>query len=116
MTLLSVPILGFANGCHLTPTSGKDLWAERNGGTQESFDFTTGAGARWASIPMGQYAGTGGGQFDPVSSRLAYLDYGQVSGPDNIFRVQNQGRTLTAQELETGLFRLELIPEWRFAP
>jgi hypothetical protein len=52
---------------------------------------------QWVNVSGLGYAGTRGGHFDPVSSSLAYLDYGQTgpSRPKNLFRITNAGRTST---------------------
>ena len=55
-------------------------------------------GTSWNRAPTNQFMGTGGGAFDPVSSDLAYLDYGLTlpSGARNLYRITNSGRTMTA--------------------
>ncbi len=59
--------------------------------------FSGDAGVHWIDVSGLEYAGTGGGYFDPVSRSLAYLDYGQTgpSRPKNLFRITNAGRTST---------------------
>ena len=97
-TRRSVPILGSVVACSLTAMSAKALWAQCPTGMAVSFFFSGDGGTRWNRIPVSQFMGTGGGAFDPVSSTVAYLDYGlsDTSSPDNLFRVTNDGRTMTA--------------------
>lgn len=93
-----VPKLVSTAGCNLTATSSATLWAECPTGMMVSFFFSSDAGKSWTSLlsPGPQFAGTGGGAFDPVSPDLAYIDFGQMTRTNNIARVTNAGRDLTA--------------------
>ena len=73
---LTTPKLGSVNACGLIPESSNALWAVCPTGMQESFFFSSDAGSSWTQVPQQQFFGTGGGYFDPVSTTLAYLDYG----------------------------------------
>ena len=57
----------------MSPTA---LWAECPTGMLASFFYSGDAGVHWTSVSRYEYSGTGGGAFDPVSSSLAYLDFG----------------------------------------
>lgn len=90
-----VPKLASTAGCYLTATSATSLWAECPTGMLESLFFSSDAGKTWTSLlsPQGPaFAGTGGGAFDPVSSDLAYIDFGQMPRTNNVVRVTNAGR------------------------
>lgn len=87
--------LGYVNGCELTAMSEVDLWAQCPTGMQVSFWFSSDAGTTWNPVAAKQFMGTGGGNFDPVSATVAYLDYGPGGGEPDFFRVTNAGRTLT---------------------
>ena len=89
-----VPTLGSTAGCYLTATSLMVLWAQCPGGMQSQFFRSGDGGATWTLVPAGQWSGTGGGFFDPVSGNVALLDYGLHSGPFTIFRVTDDGRRL----------------------
>jgi hypothetical protein len=86
------PALGSVAGCDLTAMSTSSLWAACPTGMQVSFAFSSDSGATWNEVPTQQFMGTGGGYFDPVSSTLAYLDYG---GPRALYRVTDAGREMT---------------------
>jgi len=73
---LTTPKLGSINACGLIPESAVAIWADCPTGMQESFFFSSDAGASWTQVPQKQFFGTGGGYFDPVSASLAFLDYG----------------------------------------
>ncbi len=73
---ITTPKLGSVNACGLIPESAVALWADCPTGMQESFFFSKDAGATWTPVPQQPFFGTGGGFFDPVSTSLAYLDYG----------------------------------------
>jgi len=73
---LTTPKLASVNACGLIPESAVALWADCPTGMQESFFFSKDAGATWTPVPQQPFFGTGGGVFDPVSTSLAYLDYG----------------------------------------
>ena len=88
--------LGSVAGCELLPMSASDLWAQCPTGMDVSFLDSSDGGRIWRSITQHQFSGTGGGAFDPVSSSLAYLDYGLSYGPPNLFRVSNGGVSETA--------------------
>lgn len=97
-TRWSVPVLGSVVACSMTAMSATALWAQCPTGMAVSFFYSGDGGTRWNRIPVSQFMGTGGGAFDPVSSAVAYLDYGlsDTSSSDNLFRVTNDGRTMTA--------------------
>jgi len=82
------PELASIAGCDLTAISSTALWAQCPTGMEASFFFSRDAGAQWTTVPTKQFVGTGGGYFDPVSSTLAYLDYG---GPRSLYRVSDAG-------------------------
>ncbi|HEY5439587.1 MAG TPA: hypothetical protein VIJ99_11890 [Acidimicrobiales bacterium] len=86
------PALGSVAGCNLTATSTSGLWAACPTGMEVSFAFSSDGGAQWNEVPTQQFMGTGGGYFDPVSSTLAYLDYG---GSRGLYRVSDAGRDMT---------------------
>ncbi|MHB1251140.1 MAG: hypothetical protein ACYC0I_03300 [Acidimicrobiales bacterium] len=91
--------LGSVAGCNLTASSTTSLWAECPTGMMVSFFFSGDAGRSWTSLrgpDLPQFAGTGGGAFDPVSPRLAYIDFGQFPRTNNVYRVSNRGRAVTA--------------------
>jgi photosystem II stability/assembly factor-like uncharacterized protein len=88
--------LDFVNGCNLTAMSINDLWAECPTGMQVSFFYSSDAGAVWNTVPTNQYMGTGGGNFAPLNGSVAYLDYGPFGPKPDLYRVTNDGRTLTA--------------------
>ncbi len=94
-TSAPAPSLGSVTACSLTAESQSSLWATCPTGMMVSFFYSGDAGAQWVNVDRLGYAGTGGGYFDPVSSSLAYLDYGQTgpSRPENLFRITNAGRT-----------------------
>jgi hypothetical protein len=89
------PALASIARCDLTAVSNSSLWASCPTGMQVSFAYTSDAGAKWTDVPTKQFSGTGGGYFDPVSSSLAYLDYG---GPRSLYRVNDSGRVMTKVE------------------
>lgn len=80
--------------CDLTATSSLTIWAKCPTGMLANFQLSTDGGVRWRVIPTPEYSNTGGGNFDPVSSSLAYFDQGP--GPKNtkIYRIINSGRDL----------------------
>jgi hypothetical protein len=86
------PALISVAGCDLTAISSTALWSQCPTGMQVSFYFSDDAGTKWVGVPTDQFMGTGGGYFDPVSSSLAYLDYG---GPRPLYRVTNSGHDVT---------------------
>jgi len=85
--------LGAVTTCALTATSGAHLWAQCPTGMEVSFFVSGDAGRHWAAVSRFPFSGTGGGGFDPVSSTLAFLDYGHywVGGPRDLFRVSGDG-------------------------
>jgi photosystem II stability/assembly factor-like uncharacterized protein len=87
-------------GCELLPMTGDDLWAQCPTGMQVSFLESSDGGVTWHAVSQHQYSGTGGGVFDPVSSSLAYLDYGVSYGPPNLFRLQRGGEETAVGELK----------------
>ncbi len=87
--------LGSPGTCSLTAVSTKALWAECPTGMMVAFFYSHDAGAQWTTIPTSSFAGTGGGSFDPVSVKLAYLDYGSSSTSSELYRITDSGRELT---------------------
>jgi hypothetical protein len=87
----AVPALMSVAGCDLTAVSSTTLWAACPTGMEVSFFFSSDAGVKWATLPTKQFMGTGGGFFDPLSTTLAYLDYGQASP---LYRVSDAGRNM----------------------
>jgi hypothetical protein len=92
-TSSSVHLISVA-GCAITAISTSSLWAECPTGMQISFAHSSDGGIRWTSISQHQFFGTAGGYFDPVSTNVAYLDYGET--PHNLYRLSNAGRTSTS--------------------
>ena len=88
------PALASVAGCDLTATSTTGLWSACPTGMEESFAYSSDAGMKWNEVPTHQFMGTGGGYFDPVSSSVAYLDYG--GGSNALFRIGNAGHVMTA--------------------
>lgn len=86
------PALASVAGCTFTTTSGTSMWAECPTGMQVAFLHSTDGGIHWTHVDQTQFMGTGGGAFDPVSSTVAYLDYGQDNGATNLFRLTDGGR------------------------
>jgi len=86
--------MGSPGTCDLTATSTSTLWAKCPTGMLANFQISTDGGARWRVIPTGEYSNTGGGNFDPVSSSLAYFDQGPGHKITKIYRVINTGRKL----------------------
>ncbi|HEY1761669.1 MAG TPA: hypothetical protein VGG17_03645 [Acidimicrobiales bacterium] len=89
------PQLGSVSGCSFTTMSATSMWAECPTGMQVSFLHSSDGGVRWSAIQQTQFFGTGGGAFAPVSSDVAYLDYGLDNGPNNLFRLTAGGRNAT---------------------
>ena len=85
---------GSPGTCDLTATSASTLWARCPTGMMADFFFSRDGGVRWSTIPVGLYSNTGGGTFDPVSSTLAYLDYGQSMETPGLYRITRAGRDL----------------------
>jgi hypothetical protein len=81
--------------CDLTATSSSTIWAKCPTGMLANFQLSTDGGVRWRVIPTPEYANTGGGNFDPVSSSLAYFDQGPGRKNTKIYRIVNGGRKLT---------------------
>ncbi len=83
------PKLASVVGCNLTATSATTLWAECPTGMMASFFYSSNSGTSWRSL-LGprdpQFAGTGGGAFDPASPDVAYIDFGQIPRTNNVFR------------------------------
>jgi hypothetical protein len=80
--------------CDLTATSSSTIWAKCPTGMLANFQLSTDGGVRWRVIPTPEYANTGGGNFDPVSSSLAYFDQGPGLKSTKIYRIVNSGRDL----------------------
>jgi hypothetical protein len=95
LTTASKPKLYGTAGCALSAMSTTSLWAACPGGMQSVFFFSRDAGRTWNTVHAKQWFGTGGGYFDPVSSNVAYLDYGETAKGANLFRITNFGRTVT---------------------
>jgi hypothetical protein len=92
--VLPFPDLASTAGCALTATSLTTLWAECPTGMDIQFYYSDNGGVRWTLIaPVSQLSGTGGGDFDPVSSDLGYLDVGLLH--DDLYRITNHARTST---------------------
>ncbi len=87
------PALASVAGCDLTAYSTTALWSSCPTGMEVSFAFSDDGGAKWTTVPTKQFMGTGGGFFDPVSSSLAFLDYGGSRAP--LFRISDFGRDMT---------------------
>jgi len=96
-TRSSAPMLGSVYACSITAKSTIVLWAECPTGMSVSFFYSRDGGVRWNRIPVTQFAGTGGGAFDPVSSTIGYLEYGpsDTPGTKNLYRITDDGRTMT---------------------
>jgi photosystem II stability/assembly factor-like uncharacterized protein len=84
--------LASVNGCGLTALSTTSLWAQCPTGMMESFFHSSNGGATWSNIVQKQFAGTGGGAFDPVSPTLAYLAYGAMRP---LVRISDAGAVAT---------------------
>jgi hypothetical protein len=96
-TQSSVTPLASVSACNLTPTSSTGLWAECPTGMLVSFFYSVDAGVHWSSISRYEYAGTGGGAFDPVSSSLAYLDFGPfTTRSQDLYAITDSGHLMTA--------------------
>jgi hypothetical protein len=85
------PALASVAGCDLTAFSTTALWAECPTGMEVSFFFSGDGGVKWTTVPTRQFMGTGGGFFDPVSTTLAFVDYG---GSLPLYRVSDAGRDM----------------------
>jgi photosystem II stability/assembly factor-like uncharacterized protein len=84
--------------CKMTPMSPKAVWAECPTGMDVSFFHSSDGGVHWISISRYAYGGTGGGAFDPVSSSLAYLNFGIFTtrrGKD-LYVITDSGHEMTA--------------------
>ena len=84
--------LASVSGCAIMAASARSLWAECPTGMMVSFFHSSDGGATWSNISRYEFAGTGGGWFDPVSTTLGYLAYGQQQPFD---RITNAGATIT---------------------
>lgn len=107
----TIPQLGSTAGCFLSAMSAQVLWAECPGGMQSTFYRSRNGGFEWAQVPAGQWNGTGGGYFDPVSRSLAFLDYGLRSGKYSLYRVTDYGSALTGVSTPTcsSIWSLEFV-------
>jgi len=93
----SKPLLGSVSACNLTPMSPTAVWAECPTGMLVSFFYSDDAGVEWTSISRYEYAGTGGGAFDPVSSSLAVLNFGTfTTRAKDLYVITNSGHSMTA--------------------
>ncbi len=93
----AAPLLASVSACDLTPTSATVLWAECPTGMMVSFFYSQNAGSSWAGISRYAFAGTGGGAFDPVSSSLAYLDFGPfTTRPQDLYAIDGPRHTMRA--------------------
>jgi hypothetical protein len=89
--------LASVSACNLTPMSPTTLWAECPTGMLVSFFYSNDGGVHWTSISRYSYAGTGGGAFDPVSSSLAYLNFGTfTTRAKDLYVITNLGHKMTA--------------------
>jgi len=89
--------LASVSGCNLTPMSPHAVWAECPTGMEVSFSYSGDAGAHWISVSRYPYSGTGGGAFDPVSSSLAYLNFGTFTTRANdLYVITNSGHKMSA--------------------
>jgi hypothetical protein len=62
-----------------------------------AFYYSDDAGVRWSSVSSYGFAGTGGGAFDPVSSSLAYLDFGPYTRRSkDLYVITDAGHKMTA--------------------
>jgi photosystem II stability/assembly factor-like uncharacterized protein len=97
-TRKSAPGIGSVYACRMTATSPTTLWADCPTGMAVSFLYSGDSGTTWNRVPDGQFAGTGGGFFDPVSNALAYLDFGPADSPGtrNLYRITDEGLDLKA--------------------
>lgn len=96
-TQSSAPALASVNACGLTPMSANALWAECPTGMLVSFFYSVNAGVHWTAISRYEFAGTGGGAFDPVSSSLSYLDFGPYTGRSkDLYAVTDSGHKMVA--------------------
>jgi hypothetical protein len=94
---VATPDLVSVAGCSLMPMSLTNLWAECPTGMDVSFLDSHDGGAQWHPFTRGIFSGTGGGDFDPISSNVAYLDYGIVNiRGSNLFRIADGGLRPTA--------------------
>jgi len=95
-TQSSAPLLASVSACNLTPMSSTALWAECPTGMLVSFFYSDDAGVHWTSVSRYEYSGTGGGAFDPVSSSLAYLDFGPYSSrAKDLYSITGSGHQMT---------------------
>jgi hypothetical protein len=90
----SHPRMGSPGTCDLTATSASTIWAKCPTGMLANFQLSTDGGVRWRVIPTPEYSNTGGGNFDPVSSSLAYFDQGPGAKNTKIYRIVNSSRDL----------------------
>ena len=89
--------LASVSGCSLTPMSSRTVWAECPTGMDVSFFHSSDAGVHWISISRYAYGGTAGGAFDPVSSSLAYLNFGIFSTrAKGLYVITNSGHQMSA--------------------
>ena len=97
-TRSSAPDIGSVYACRMTATSDETIWADCPTGMEVSFLYSGDGGTTWIRVPNGQFSGTGGGFFDPVSSALAYLDFGSANSPGakNLYRITDAGRSVKA--------------------
>jgi photosystem II stability/assembly factor-like uncharacterized protein len=97
-TRKSAPEIGSVYACRMTATSGVTLWADCPTGMAVSFLYSGNSGTTWNRVPDRQFSGTGGGYFDPVSSTLAYLDFGPADSPGakNFYRITDKGLDVKA--------------------
>jgi hypothetical protein len=91
--------LASVSSCYLIPMSTEAVWAECPTGMDVSFFHSSDGGAHWISISRYAYGGTGGGAFDPVSSSLAYLNFGIFTSrrvKKDLYVITNSGHEMTA--------------------
>ena len=95
-TQSSAALLASVSACYLTPMSPTALWAECPTGMLASFFYSGDAGVHWTSVSRYEYSGTGGGAFDPVSSSLAYLDFGPyTSRAKDLYSITGSSHKMT---------------------
>jgi hypothetical protein len=95
-TRFTTPRLGSVAGCSFTASTSLSMWAQCPTGMEVSFSHSSDNGIRWTPVSQHQFADTAGGDFDPVSSQVAYLDYGGPTKPPNLYRLTDGGRRATS--------------------
>jgi hypothetical protein len=89
--------LASVSACGVAPMSSTVLWAECPTGMLVSFFSSVDAGVHWIGVSRYEFSGTGGGTFDPVSSSLAYLNFGPfTTRAKDLYAITNSGHTMIA--------------------